>query len=119
MSDRLGTCSHGQSNDSNLRRERWEESVSRLAMSDGCFPGHSCVDGGGVTSGGFSDDLRICRNIWPLWMADSNGSTLPSASSRSLAIDALDACMVKGGGFQGHFHAFRWLKALWFRRLEG
>lgn len=94
-------------------------SVSRLAMSDtDVFPGRPCVDGGSVSSGGFSDDLRICRNIWPLWMADSNGSTLPSASSGSFAIDVLDGCMVKGGGgVQGHFRTFRWLKALWSGRL--
>lgn len=92
--------------------------VSRLAMSDtDDFPGRPCVDGGSVTSGGFSDDLWICRNIWPLWMAGSNGSTLPSASSRSFAIDVLDGCMVKGGGVQGHFRTFRWLNTFWFRRL--
>lgn len=84
----------------------------------GCFPWtFARGDGGSATSGGFSDDLRIRRNIWPLRMAGSNGSALPSASSRSFAIDVLDGRAVKGGGVQGHFSTFRWLEAFWFGRL--
>lgn len=82
-------------------------------MSDtDVFPGRPRVDGGSVTSGGFSDDRRIRRNIWSLRMADSNSSTLPLASSGSFAIDVLHGCAVKGGGgVQGHFRTFRWLEA--------
>lgn len=84
--------------------------VSRLAVSDAdVFPGRPRVDVGSVTSGGFSGESADTHEHLA-FTHGFNSSYLPSATSRSFAIDVLDGCIVNGGSgaVWGHSPTFRW-----------